>query len=57
MQTARNAQQALANPVERLPIERSCECARALSTAIVTRPDAMSEAAKERLRPILGKYL
>src|SRR5437763_16668437 len=54
-QNARTAQQVIANVVERLPIQRTCECAKALATAIMTRPDAISAAARERLRPIIGK--
>jgi 5'-methylthioadenosine phosphorylase len=51
------AQQIIANAVERLPIARDCECARALATAIITRPDHVPPATLERLRPIVGKYL
>jgi 5'-methylthioadenosine phosphorylase len=54
---ARMAQQVITRAVERLPIARDCECARALSTAIITRPDAMPAAAKEKLRPIIGRYI
>jgi 5'-methylthioadenosine phosphorylase len=57
MQNAKTAQQVIANAVEQLPIARTCECARALATAIITRPDAIPAAAKERLRPIIGKYI
>jgi len=56
-QNAKTAQQVMANAVERLPVERTCECARALATAIITRPDAVSPAARARLAPIVGKYL
>lgn len=56
-QNAKTAQQVLANAVERLPIERSCECARALATAIMTRHDVIPAAARERLGLIVGKYL
>ncbi len=56
-QNARTAQQVLANAVEQLPIERTCECARALSTAIMTRPDVIPAAARERLDLLVGKYL
>jgi 5'-methylthioadenosine phosphorylase len=56
-ENAKTAQQVLANAVERLPIARTCECARALATAIITRPDAVPAATRDRLRPILGKYL
>ena len=57
MQNARTAQQVIANAVERLPIERTCECARALATAIITRPEAMPAETKARLQPIIGKYV
>jgi 5'-methylthioadenosine phosphorylase len=56
-QNARVAQQVMAAAVERLPIARTCECASALATAIMTRPDAISPAARERLGPLIGKYI
>ena len=56
-QNAKTAQQVIANAVEQLPIERTCECARALATAIITRPDAVPAATRARLAPIVGKYL
>ena len=57
MQNAKVAQQVIANAVERLPIARGCECARALATALITRPEAVPAATKARLAPIVGKYL
>jgi 5'-methylthioadenosine phosphorylase len=54
---AKTAQQVIANAVERLPIDRTCECARALATAIITRRDAIPTETKDRLAPIVGKYL
>ena len=57
MQNAKVAQQVIANAVERLPIERTCECARALATALITRPEAIPAATRTRLQPIVGKYL
>ncbi|HUL73955.1 MAG TPA: S-methyl-5'-thioadenosine phosphorylase [Vicinamibacterales bacterium] len=57
LQNAKVAQQVIANAVERLPIARSCECARALATAIITRPEAIPAATRARLEPIVGKYL
>ncbi len=54
---ARTAQQVMAHAVERLPIERACECARALATAIITRPEAIPAATRTRLAPIVGKYV
>jgi 5'-methylthioadenosine phosphorylase len=56
-QNARTAQQVIAGVIERLPIERTCECARALATAIITHPEMIPPAAKERLRAIVGKYI
>ncbi|MGE3344802.1 MAG: S-methyl-5'-thioadenosine phosphorylase [Vicinamibacterales bacterium] len=56
-QNAKTAQQVIAAAVEQLPIARTCECARALATAIITRPSAMPETRKAVLRPLLGKYL
>jgi len=54
---AKMAQQVIANAVEQLPIERSCDCAKALATAIITRPDAVPAATKAKLAPLVGKYL
>jgi 5'-methylthioadenosine phosphorylase len=54
---AKTAQQVIANAVERLPIERTCECARALATAIITRRDTIPADTKHRLAPLVGKYL
>ncbi len=56
-QNAKTAQLVIANAVEQLPIERSCECARALAAALMTRPDVIPAATKARLAPIVGKYL
>jgi 5'-methylthioadenosine phosphorylase len=57
MANAKMAQQAIAHAVGALPIERTCECARALATAIITRPEVVPAATKARLQPIIGKYL
>jgi 5'-methylthioadenosine phosphorylase len=56
-QNAKMAQQVIANAVERLPIERSCECASALATAILTRRDAIPGSTARDLAPLVGKYL
>lgn len=37
--------------------DRSCGCASALKDAIITAPQAIPEATKKKLWPILGKYL
>ena len=57
MQNARTAQQIIAGAVERLPYERTCECATALKYALITRPDAIPEEARRKLAPLVGKYL
>jgi 5'-methylthioadenosine phosphorylase len=57
MENARMAQQVIAATVERLPIARTCECARALASAIITRPEAMPAATRARLAPLVGKYV
>jgi 5'-methylthioadenosine phosphorylase len=56
-QNARTAQQVIANAVERLPYERTCECASALKHALITRADAIPDQVKQDLAPIVGKYL
>jgi 5'-methylthioadenosine phosphorylase len=56
-QNAKTAQQVMAAAVERLPIARTCECAHALATAIMTRPDAISPAARRRLALLIDKYI
>jgi 5'-methylthioadenosine phosphorylase len=37
--------------------ERSCGCASALKDAIITTPQAIPEAAKKKLWPLIGKYV
>ena len=54
---AKMAQAVIAGAIGDLPVERTCECARALSAAIITRPQAIPAATRERLLPIVGKYL
>jgi 5'-methylthioadenosine phosphorylase len=56
-QNARTAQKVIAAVVEALPVERTCECGRALATALITRPEAISAEAKARLGLIIGKYI
>jgi 5'-methylthioadenosine phosphorylase len=57
VQNAKNAQQVIANAVEQLPIDRGCECSRALAHAIITRPEAVPDAVKRDLKPLIGKYI
>jgi 5'-methylthioadenosine phosphorylase len=57
MQNARTAQQIIAGAVDRLPYERTCECASSLKYALITRPDAIPAETATELAPIVGKYL
>ena len=54
---AHTAQQVIASAVGALPFERRCECATALQYALITRPDAVPHATRQKLAPIVGKYL
>jgi 5'-methylthioadenosine phosphorylase len=56
-QNAKTAQHIIANAVEALPFERTCECASALKYALITRPDAIPQHVRQDLAPIVGKYL
>lgn len=40
-----------------VPIQRTCECASALSTAIITQLDLIPAKVKKDLAPLLGKYV
>jgi 5'-methylthioadenosine phosphorylase len=51
------AQQVMATAVERYAGRQGCSCGTALATAIITRREAMPDAATRDLAPILGKYL
>ncbi len=56
-QNARTAQQVVAAAVEHYAGRQDCQCGSALSSAIITRPDAISDAVKRDLAPIIGKYV
>ncbi len=57
-QNARTAQKVIAEAIARLDTApRTCACATALATAIITRPDHVPAATKAKLAPIVGKYL
>jgi len=47
----------LATAVGMLPFDRTCECATALRHALITRPEAVPDATRKKLAPIVGKYL
>jgi 5'-methylthioadenosine phosphorylase len=54
---ASTAQEIIAGAVERLPYERTCECASALKYALVTRPEMVPEQVRKDLAPIIQKYI
>jgi len=54
---AQTAQQVIADAVDRLPYDRTCECATALAHAIITQRDVIPDRVKRDLAPIVGKYL
>ena len=51
------AQRVVSETVSHLPLPRTCECATALASAIITRPETIPEQTKEELAPIVGKYV
>ena len=56
-QNAATAQDVVRRIIRRLPIERDCECAAALSAALITEPDLIPATTRRNLAPIVGKYL
>jgi 5'-methylthioadenosine phosphorylase len=57
LENAKTAQRVIAEAVTRLPVARTCECARALATALITQPEAIPARTRDELAPIIGKYL
>jgi 5'-methylthioadenosine phosphorylase len=57
VENAKTAQQIIAGAVERLPFERTCECATALKHALITRPEAIPPQLVKDLSPLIGKYV
>jgi 5'-methylthioadenosine phosphorylase len=56
-QNSKTAQQVIANAVDQLPFDRTCECANALKFAIITRLETVPPQTKKDLGPIIGRYL
>ena len=56
-QNAKTAQQVIAQAVDNYDTRAKCSCAAALSTAIITRRDAIADAVKRDLAPLIGKYV
>ena len=56
-ENAAAARRTMREAVARVDPDRTCACRRALQYAILTDSAAVTEEAKSRLRPIVGKYL
>ncbi len=52
-----HAKTIIRNAVQKLPVERTCECCHALENAIMTRPSAIPPEIKERLSLIISKTI
>jgi 5'-methylthioadenosine phosphorylase len=58
LQNAKTAQLAIAEAVGRIESgARTCECATALATALITQPQFVPEETKNELAAIIGKYM
>jgi 5'-methylthioadenosine phosphorylase len=57
LQNAATARKAIAEAVSRIGGPRTCECASALASAIITQRDQIPEQTKRDLEVIVGKYL
>jgi 5'-methylthioadenosine phosphorylase len=57
LKNAETAQRLVAEAVAHVPSERGCPCTSALASAIITSPDAIPEATRRDLAPIIGKYV
>jgi 5'-methylthioadenosine phosphorylase len=56
-QNSENAANVVRAAVAAIPAERTCACASAAKFAVMTQPDAIPAAAKERLKLLFGKYM
>jgi 5'-methylthioadenosine phosphorylase len=56
-QNAENAARVVKAAVAALPTERACACASAARYAVLTHPDAIPAATKEKVGLLFGKYL
>ena len=57
LQNAKTARAIIADAVARVPATRTCACARALESAIITRPEHVPAGTRRDLAPIVGRYL
>jgi len=51
------SRRAVRSVLQRLPDRRHCPCSSALKDALITSIELVPEATKERLAPIIGKYV
>jgi 5'-methylthioadenosine phosphorylase len=56
-QNSRNAQSIIVRAIQDMPEKRSCGCGDALRYALITDRAAIPKETKQRLAPIIGKYL
>jgi 5'-methylthioadenosine phosphorylase len=56
-QNAENAARVVKAAVSSLPVERTCACASAAKYAVLTQPDTIPAATKDKVRLLFGKYL
>jgi 5'-methylthioadenosine phosphorylase len=60
LQNAATAKKAIIEAVARIGLlkgARTCECASALASALITRPELVPDETKRELAPIIGKYI
>jgi 5'-methylthioadenosine phosphorylase len=57
MKNVENARHILRDVVRQLPIPRTCECATALASGVITQKEHASAQLLKDLEPIIGKYL
>jgi 5'-methylthioadenosine phosphorylase len=56
-QNAENAAKVVKAAIAAMPHERNCACASAAKFAVLTKPEAIPAAVKEKLKLLFGKYL
>ena len=56
-QNAENAAKVVKAAVAAMPLERTCGCASAAKFAVITKPEVIPEATRERVKLLFGKYL
>ena len=57
MKNVATSKELLIRTVPSLSVERKCTCGSALKDAIITSPDMIPDDMKQKLSPIIGKYV